>query len=209
MNKQILITISFFYLFSATAIAKEFSYDYVEISAGTTNSKHYDNLYSISISKPISENLSLKGRVESYYGDWNDPGEYEELEMDGYSVGAEYNNTINLSTDFIASAEYVRHNYKQTCTPTTGTCGTYSDATPSFNFVITRVGVRKNISEKTNMEVSLKNNRLSGASSVSSNQLSLRVDRDISDEYSIGLGYDLGLGSLSTNFYGVILRRYF
>ncbi len=207
MKKQILLALSFICFFSAAAIAKEFSYDYIQVGIGTSNSKHIDNDYYVSISKPVSENIFLKGRIENSYGDWNDPGEYEEQDIDGYAIEAGYNNTVNLSTDFIASLEFLRLDLKLTCTPTTGTCGTYSDATPSYNYLITKVGIRKQISEKTNMEAILKNNRLSGSSL--GNQLEFNIARDISDNYSIGLEYDLGLGSITTNYYGVFLRSYF
>ena len=63
---------------SLFSYSKEFSYDFIDVEVGHSESKWTDDLYSILISKSITDNFSVEGVMGYQYGDWNDPGEYEE-----------------------------------------------------------------------------------------------------------------------------------
>ena len=117
MKKQILIAISFLYLFSATAIAENstnaaegFSYDYIDISLirydldTSTSKSRYDG-YLVSASKSLSDKIHLLGA-------------YSDLEkgntntVDFKSIGIGVHHPINKSSDVVA--DYVHMDYDET-----------------------------------------------------------------------------------------------
>ena len=71
---------------SLFSYSKEFSYDFIDIEVSHSESKWTDDLYSILISKSITDNFSVEGVMGYHYGDWNDPLEYEEQKVKDFGI---------------------------------------------------------------------------------------------------------------------------
>jgi len=46
------------------------------------------------MTKSINNDFSVKGRFTYLYGDWNDPGEYEEQSVNAYSLEGMYHKEV-------------------------------------------------------------------------------------------------------------------
>ena len=116
MNKQILIAISFLYLFSATAIAENstnaaegFSYDYIDTSIvrynldTATTKTQYDG-YSVYISKSLSKHIH-------FLGNYMDIERSNGNTLDYTGVGFGVNYPISSSTDILF--DYLHYNYDE------------------------------------------------------------------------------------------------
>jgi hypothetical protein len=195
---------------STYSTAKEFSYDYAQVGIGTGTYKSYDDEYYILASKPINNNISVKGTLSYFYGDWNDPGEYEEQRVNGYSLEGVYHKNLTSTTDILASAKVAHTDFKLVCTPTTGVCGTYSDATPSFNHYIAAIGARHNIKDGVEIEGRYSFIRTKWTSSTSTaRQASLSLMKEVFDKTSIGVEYAWGLTGTRIDHYGLLIRKNF
>lgn len=206
MNKALLATLLSLCA-SNIAYSEGLNYDYIQAGIGTTDSKHYDKEYYIEMSKPINNGLSVKGRFTYLYGDWNDPGEYEEQSVNAYSLEGIYHKEVTPSTDFLASVGYARSHFKQTCTPTTGTCGTYSDSSPEFGHHISSVGIKHKTENNIEIEGTYSAVRTSWTSATNTERQSkISLMKEVFDKTSIGIER---LNSKSKDHYGLLIRKYF
>jgi hypothetical protein len=210
MNKIILTTL-FALGISNVAYSEGFNYDYIQAGIGTSNSKHIDKEYYVTVSKPVNNNFSVKGKFKYSFGDWDDPGEHEEQKINSYYLEGIYNNSIGSSTDLLASLEYLKSNYDLSCVTNAGVdCGSsYSNGTsPSYDYTTAKLGVRHKIDDKLEIEGLYKATKVSGSSSLAK-QLKVSATREINTKLSLGLEYDLGIGSVRTDYYGVFIRKNF
>ena len=194
---------------STNAIA-EFNYDYIQAGIGTSNYKAYDKEYYLAISKPVKKDISVVGTIYYLYGDWNDPGEYEEQRVNAYSLEGVYHKQATPDTDLLASAQYAHSSYKLSCTPTTGTCGTYSDASPSFDHYSFTAGFVHKIKDdiEAKGEYSLTSTKWTSSAAIS-RQANLSLMKEVFDKTSIGVEYAWGLNANGIDHYGLFIRRSF
>ena len=211
-KKLMLVVISAIILLitSPATLAKEFNYDYVQLGVGTGSYKSYDDEYYILASKSIDDNISVRGSLIYYYGDWNDPGEYEEQRVNGYSLEGVYHTKLTTDTDLLTSVQFSHTDYKLSCTPTTGVCGTYSDDTPSFDHYTVRVGARHNI--EPDIEIEGQYNFIKSHwtnSSTMSRQARVTLMKEVFDKTSVGAEYTWGLTGAKIDHYGLFVRKSF
>jgi len=194
---------------STNAIA-EFNYDYIQAGIGTSSYKAYDKEYYLAISKPVKKDISVVGTIYYLYGDWNDPGEYEEQRVNAYSLEGIYHKQATPDTDLTASAQYSHSSYKLSCTPTTGTCGTYSDASPSFDHYGLSIGFRHKIQNDIEMNGRYNRTKTRWTSATSTTgQAGLSLMKEVFDKTSIGVEYAWGLNANGIDHYGLFVRRSF
>jgi len=193
-------------LFSFSIGAKGFEYDYIQVGIATTDSKHTDRQYFVDLSKSVSNNISVKGLVAYTYGDWNDPGEYEELRSNSYAIEGTYHKEVLKSTDILTSIEFAHSDYKFSCTPTTGACGVRTDDTPSFNYYLAKIGFRHKLRSDIEVEGKYKTIGIEG-SSVTGRQYKMGLIKDIGSYISIGTDYTWGLNNGAADSYGIFVRK--
>ena len=209
MKKIIIITLLALSA-SNVAYSEGFNYDYIQAGIGKGSYKSYDREYYVGISKPINNNISVRGSLYYLYGDWNDPGEYEEQSVNAYSLEGTYHKEVTPFTDLLASAGYARSHYKLTCTPTTGTCGTYSDATPDFGHSIVTAGIRHKTRNNIEIEGSYSFVKTTWTSATNtSRQAKVSLIKEVIDNTSVGVEYTWGLTGIGIDHYGVFVRKYF
>jgi hypothetical protein len=212
MNKRFALVVisTLTLLLASTRAIAEFSYDYVQAGIGTSTHKAYDKEYYAAISKPINKNISVEGAISYLYGDWNDPGQYEEQRVNMYSLKGVYHKQVTPDTDLLASAQYAHSSFKLSCTPTTGTCGTYSDATPGFDHYGLGIGFRHKIQNDIEMEGRYNRTKTRWTRATSTTgQASLSLMKEVFDKTSIGIEYAWGLDGVEINHYGVFIRKDF
>ena len=195
-------------LLSFSVCAEEFEYDYIQFGIATTDSKYTDKQYFVDLSKSVNDNISIKGLIAYTYGDWNDPGEYEELRGNYYAIEGVYHDKVTVNTDIVISVEFAHADYRFSCTPTTGVCGVRTDDTPSFNYYLAKVGFRHKLRNDIEVESKYKTIGIEG-SSVTARQFKIGLMKDISSRISIGTDYTWGLNNGAADSYGVFVRRSF
>ena len=210
MNK---LTATFISIILCTSVnAEGFNYDYAQVGIGTSSYKSFDKEYYVEASKSINNNIAVIGGLAYSYGDWNDPGEYEEQRANSYYLEGVYHKSVTPITDLVASAQYVHSDYKRTCTPTSGSCGVYSDSTPSYDFYIANLGARHKVTDDIEVEGQYKYIKRDGGN-VINRQAKLDLVKAVTKKISVGVEYtwDLNKASVNTkvNHYGVFVRRSF
>ena len=210
MNK--LTTTYILIILGATANAEGFNYDYAQVGIGTSNYKSYDKEYYVEASKSINNNIAVIGGLGYTYGDWNDPGEYEEQRTNIYYLEGVYHKDITPTTDLVASAQYVRFDYRRSCTPTSGSCTVYADSTPSYDFYIANLGARHKVTDDIEVEGQYKYIKRDGGN-VINRQAKLDLVKAVTKTISVGAEYTWDLNKASVNVkvnhYGVFVRRSF
>lgn len=199
-------------MLGTTANAEGFNYDYAQVGIGTSNYKSYDKEYYVEASKSINDNIAVIGGLGYTYGDWNDPGEYEEQRANSYYLEGVYHKDITPTTDLVASAQYVRFEYRLSCTPTSGSCGVYADSTPSYDFYIANLGARHKVTDDIEVEGQYKYIKRDGGN-VINRQAKLDLVKAVTKTISVGAEYTWDLNkaavNVKVNHYGVFVRRSF
>jgi hypothetical protein len=210
MNK--LTTTFILIMLGTSANAEEFNYDYAQVGIGTSNYKSYDKEYYVEASKSINDNIAVIGGLGYTYGDWNDPGEYEEQRANIYYLEGVYHKDITPTTDLVASAQYLRFDYRRSCTPTSGSCGVYADSTPSYDFYIANLGARHKVTDDIEVEGQYKYIKRDGGN-VINRQAKLDLVKAVTKTISVGAEYTWDLNkaavNVKVNHYGVFVRRSF
>ena len=204
-----LISIFLFFL-SFNSIASGLSYDYIQYEIGSTNSKHFQDVYSIDVSKSIADNYAIKGGLSYLYGDWNDPGQYEEERVKSFILEATYHRDINPRTDITASFQYVNSNYEFDCwrTSDNSSCNSsYTNDRPKYDYYIPILGLRHLLDNDVEIEGRYKYIKTEGLSN-KVRQSQLLISKPIMENISLGAEYTWG-HSNTTDFYGVFLRQDF
>jgi len=204
-----LISIFLFFL-SFNSIASGLSYDYIQYEVGSTNSKHLQDVYSIDISKSIADNYAIKGGISYLYGDWNDPGEYEEERVKSFILEATYHRDINPRTDITASFQFAHSNYELDCwrTSDNSSCNSsYTNDRPKYDYYIPILGLRHLLDNDVEIEGRYKYIKREGLST-KTRQSQLLISKPIMENISLGAEYTWG-HSNTTDFYGVFLRQDF
>jgi hypothetical protein len=212
-NKKFILTvISALTLLSAStsAFAKEFSYDYIQAGIGTSNHTAYDREHYVATSKSINNNISAIGTIYYLYGDWNASGNRKEQKVDAYALEGVYHKQVAPNTDLLTSIQYSHSSFKLNCTPTTGVCYTYSDASPSFDHYSLGAGLKHKIQNDVEVEgrYSLVKTKWTSATSTT-RQASLSLMKEIFNKTSIGVEYAWGLSGSEIDHYGVFIRKNF
>ena len=212
MNKRFALVVisTLTLLLASTRAIAEFSYDYVQAGIGTSNNTAYDGEYYVTTSKSVNKNISVGGAIYYFYGDWNASGNRKEQRVNMYGLEGVYHKQVAPDTDLLASAQYSHSSFKLSCTPTTGVCGTYSDATPGFDHYGLGIGLRHKI--KDDIEVEGRYNRTKTGwtrATSTTGQVSLSLMKEVFDKTSIGVGYAWGLDGVEIDHYGVFARRSF
>ena len=199
-------------MLGTTANAEGFNYDYAQVGIGTSNYKSYDKEYYVEASKSINDNIAVIGGLGYTYGDWNDPGEYEEQRANIYYLEGVYHKDITPTTDLVASAQYVRFEYRLSCTPTSGSCGVYADSAPSYDFYIANLGARHKVTDDIEVEGQYKYIKRDGGN-VINRQAKLDLVKAVTKTISVGAEYTWDLNkaavNVKVNHYGVFVRRSF
>ncbi len=199
-------------MLGTTANAEGFNYDYAQVGIGTSNYKSYDKEYYVEASKSINDNIAVIGGLGYTYGDWNDPGEYEEQRANIYYLEGVYHKDITPTTDLVASAQYLRFDYRRSCTPTSGSCGVYADSTPSYDFYIANLGARHKVTDDIEVEGQYKYIKRDGGN-VINRQAKLDLVKAVTKTISVGAEYTWDLNkaavNVKVNHYGVFVRRSF
>jgi len=212
MNKRFALVVisTLTLLVASTRAIAEFSYDYVQAGIGTSNHTAYDREYYVATSKSVNKNISVGGAIYYYYGDWNASGNRKEQRVNMYGLEGVYHKQVAPDTDLLASAQYSHSNFELRCTPTTGVCYTYSDASPSFDHYGLGIGLRHKI--KDDIEVEGRYNRTKTGwtrATSTTGQVSLSLMKEVFDKTSIGVGYAWGLDGFEIDHYGVFIRKDF
>jgi len=194
---------------STNAIA-EFNYDYIQAGIGTSDHTAYDKEYHLAISKPVMKDISVVGAIYYLYGDWNTSGNRKEQRVNMYGLEGVYHKQVAPDTDLLASAQYAHSSFKLGCTPTTGTCGTYSDASPSFDHYGLSIGFRHKIQNDIEMNGRYNRTKTRWTSATSTTgQAGLSLMKEVFDKTSIGVEYAWGLNANGIDHYGLFVRRSF
>jgi hypothetical protein len=174
------------------------------------NKLHTDPNYSVATSKSVNNNISAIGTIYYLYGDWNASGNRKEQKVDAYGLEGVYHKQVAPDTDLLASAQYSHSNFELRCTPTTGVCYTYSDASPSFDHYGVGVGLKHKIQNDIEVEGQYNLTKTKWTSATSTTrQTSLSLMKEIFDKASIGVEYAWGLSGSEIDHYGVFIRKNF
>jgi len=195
---------------SLFSYSKEFSYDFIDIEVSHSESKWTDDLYSILISKSITDNFSVEGVMGYHYGDWNDPLEYEEQKVKDFGIEGIYHFSLNEKTDVLTSLQYGHSVYEKKCTSGTTDCtSSYSDSTPEVKYYIPKLGLRYQLNDDIELEGEYQLIKIESSSTLV-DLFKIYSMRKINKDTSLGFTHSWNLRNGSDfNVYGLILRQNF
>jgi len=195
------------FLLSVNSIASGLNYDFIQYEVGSTDSKHIQNVYSIDISKSIADNYAMKGVFSYFYGDWRDPGEYEEGIHKNFILEATYHRDINPRTDITASFQYLHSKYKHKGCNSSCTPNSKYTIDSRYHYYIPILGLRHLLDNNVEIEGRYKYIKREGLST-KTRQSQLLISKPIMENISLGAEYTWGLSN-TTDLYGVFLRQDF
>lgn len=188
--------------------ADNFSYDYIDIKIGTTNSDAQEKEVYLGASKSLNDNFSLRGGLYYQYGDWTKLGKYREQVGTGLYFDIVFNKEITSNTDLIISSGYSYFNAKAICTPTTGACSASTNATYQIDIFTATLGLKQKLSDSIDIEALYRFIDVEG-STTNVDQGNLILTKQISNNNSVGIDYSWNTTGADFNRTGIFLRRDF
>jgi hypothetical protein len=208
MKKQISIIVFILILFGDLATAENFSYDYVGVQLATTDSDATEKEIYLLASKSINNNISLRGGLYYYAGDWTTSNKSKEQIGKGFYIDSVFNVGITSTTDFVVSTGYSYFSAESICTPISGVCTSSSNATNDTNIYSATIGIKQKLTDSIEIEAHYRGIEFEeGTSSVTQGNLIL-MDR-LSDNISFGIDYSWNITRNDFNRSGLFIRREF
>ena len=206
-NKLFIITI-FLTLLGNASNAENFNYDYIEFKVGTTNSDATEKeIYAVA-SKSINENISFRGGLYYYTGDWTTSSNYREQVGKGFYLDSVYNAGITSNTDLVISAGYSFYSIEASSRQISGVISSNTNTNVDTNIYHASIGIRQKISDSIEMEAHYRGIDVEKSTS-SVTQGNLILMNKLSKNTSIGIDYSWNINSSDFNRTVLFLRRKF
>jgi len=207
-NKLFIITI-FLTLLGNASNAENFNYDYIEFKVGTTNSDATEKeIYAVA-SKSINENISFRGGLYYYTGDWTTSSNFRKQVGKGFYLDSVYNTGITSNTDLVISAGYSFYSIEATYKQIPGIrFSSNSNTNVDTNIYHASIGIRQKISDSIEMEAHYRVIDVEKSTS-SITQGNFIIMNELSENTSIGIDYSWNINSSDFNRTGLFIRRKF
>jgi len=206
-NKLFIITI-FLTLLGNASNAENFNYDYIEFKVGTTNSDATEKeIYAVA-SKSINENISFRGGLYYYTGDWTTSSNYREQVGKGFYLDSVYNAGITSNTDLVISAGYSFYSIEASSRQISGVISSNTNTNVDTNIYHASIGIRQKILDTIEMEAHYRGIDVEKSTS-SITQGNLILMNKLSKNTSIGIDYSWNINSSDFNRTVLFLRRKF
>lgn len=206
-NKLFIITI-FLTLLGNASNAENFNYDYIELKVGTTNSDATEKeIYAVA-SKSINKNISFRGGLYYYTGDWTTSSNYREQVGKGFYLDSVYNAGITSNTDLVISAGYSFYSIEASSRQISGVISSNTNTNVDTNIYHASIGIRQKILDTIEMEAHYRGIDVEKSTS-SITQGNLILMNKLSKNTSIGIDYSWNINSSDFNRTVLFLRRKF
>ncbi|MDB2561365.1 hypothetical protein N9X67_03225 [Amylibacter sp.] len=206
-NKLFIITI-FLTLLGNASNAENFNYDYIEFKVGTTNSDATEKeIYAVA-SKSINENISFRGGLYYYTGDWTTSSNFGKQVGKGFNLDSVYNAGITSKTDLVISAGYSFYSIEASSKQISGVISSNTNTNVDTNIYHASIGIRQKILDSIEMEAHYRGIDVEKSTS-SVTQGNLILMNKLSKNTSIGIDYSWNITRNDFNRTMVILRREF
>ena len=207
-NKLFIITI-FLTLLGNASNAENFNYDYIEFKVGTTNSDATEKeIYAVA-SKSINENISFRGGLYYFTGDWNLTGKYKEQSSLNITAEAIFHQELRTNTDILLSVGYSNSDYKSTCVTTAAhyICSASTTRLNNHEYYGVSLGIRQRLSDSIEAELYYAGVKANNSPTI--NQVHLSLMKELTSKLSIGANYRWNTNLNDFNQSEVVLRRQF
>jgi len=206
-NKLFIITI-FLTLLGNASNAENFNYDYIEFKVGTTNSDATEKeIYAVA-SKSINENISFRGGLYYYTGDWTTSSNFRKQVGKGFYLDSVYNAGITSKTDLVISAGYSFYSIEASSKQISGVISSNTNTNVDTNIYHASIGIRQKILDRIEMEAHYRGIDVEKSTS-SVTQGNLILMNKLSKNTSIGIDYSWNINSSDFNRTVLFLRRKF
>ena len=206
-NKLFIITI-FLTLLGNVSNAENFNYDYIEFKVGTTNSDATEKeIYAVA-SKSINENISFRGGLYYYTGDWTTSSNFRKQVGKGFYLDSVYNAGITSKTDLVISAGYSFYSIEASSKQISGVISSNTNTNVDTNIYHASIGIRQKILDSIEMEAHYRGIDVEKSTS-SVTQGNLILMNKLSKNTSIGIDYSWNINSSDFNRTVLFLRRKF
>ena len=188
--------------------AENFNYDYIELKVGSTNSDATEKeIYAVA-SKSMNENVSFRGGLYYYTGDWTTSSNYREQVGKGFYLDSVYNTGITSNTDLVISAGYSFYSIEASSKQISGVISSNTNTNVDTNIYHASIGIRQKILDSIEMEAHYRGIDVEKSTS-SVTQGNLILMNKLSKNTSIGIDYSWNITRNDFNRTMVILRREF
>jgi len=206
-NKLFIITI-FLTLLGNASNAENFNYDYIEFKVGTTNSDATEKeIYAVA-SKSINENISFRGGLYYYTGDWTTSSNFRKQVGKGFYLDSVYNAGITSKTDLVISAGYSFYSIEASSKQISGVISSNTNTNVDTNIYHASIGIRQKILDRIEMEAHYRGIDVEKSTS-SVTQGNLILMNKLSMNTFIGIDYSWNINSSDFNRTVLFLRRKF
>ena len=206
-NKLFIITI-FLTLLGNASNAENFNYDYIEFKVGTTNSDATEKeIYAVA-SRSINENISFRGGLYYYTGDWTTSSNFRKQVGKGFYLDSVYNAGITSKTDLVISAGYSFYSIEASSKQISGVISSNTNTNVDTNIYHASIGIRQKILDRIEMEAHYRGIDVEKSTS-SVTQGNLILMNKLSKNTSIGIDYSWNINSSDFNRTVLFLRRKF
>ena len=207
-NKLFIITI-FLTLLGNASNAENFNYDYIELKVGTTNSDATEKeIYAVA-SKSMNDNISFRGGLYYFTGDWTTSRNYREQDGKGFYLESVFNTGITSNTDLVISAGYSFYSIEATYKQIPGIrFSSNSNTNVDTNIYSASIGIKQKITDSIEMEAHYRSIDVEKGTS-SFTQGNLILINELSENTSIGIDYSWNITLSDFNRTGLFIRRQF
>jgi len=207
-NKLFIITI-FLTLLGNASNAENFNYDYIELKVGTTNSDATEKeIYAVA-SKSMNDNISFRGGLYYFTGDWTTSNNYREQDGKGFYLESVFNTGITSNTDLVISAGYSFYSVEATYKRIPGIrFSSNSNTNVDTNIYSASIGIKQKITDSIEMEAHYRSIDVEKGTS-SFTQGNLILINELSENTSIGIDYSWNITLSDFNRTGLFIRRQF
>jgi len=206
-NKLFIITI-FLTLLGNASNAENFNYDYIELKVGTTNSDATEKeIYAVA-SKSMNDNISFRGGLYYFTGDWTTSSNYREQDGKGFYLESVFNTGITSNTDLVISAGYSFYSIEAAYSQISGVVSSSSNTNVDTNIYSASIGIKQKITDSIEMEAHYRSIDVEKGTS-SFTQGNLILINELSENTSIGIDYSWNITLSDFNRTGLFIRRQF
>tara|TARA_B110001450_G_C17504597_1_gene433822 strand:+ start:198 stop:824 length:627 start_codon:yes stop_codon:yes gene_type:complete len=206
-NKLYIITI-FLTLLGNASNAENFNYDYIELKVGTTNSDATEKeIYAVA-SKSMNDNISFRGGLYYFTGDWTTSSNYREQDGKGFYLESVFNTGITSNTDLVISAGYSFYSIEAAYSQISGVVSSSSNTNVDTNIYSASIGIKQKITDSIEMEAHYRSIDVEKGTS-SFTQGNLILINELSENTSIGIDYSWNITLSDFNRTGLFIRRQF
>ena len=206
-NKLYIITI-FLTLLGNASNAENFNYDYIELKVGTTNSDATEKeIYAVA-SKSMNDNISFRGGLYYFTGDWTTSSNYREQDGKGFYLESVFNTGITSNTDLVISAGYSFYSIEAAYSQISGVVSSSSNTNVDTNIYSASIGIKQKITDSIEMEAHYRSIDVEKGTS-SFTQGNLILINELSENTSIGIDYSWNITLSDFIRTGLFIRRQF